>query len=160
MDLTQRQDVAWIHLAQYMVYWWPLVNTEMNTTSGCGMDSSGSVYGVLVASCEHGNEHVRMWHGFIWLSVWCTGGLLWTRKWTRQDVAWIHLAQYMVYWRPLVNTEMNIRINFYMKNSLIWCIFNENHKSITFVRNISCLYCTQTTLHVSAIQPSSGVSHI
>jgi hypothetical protein len=37
-----------------------------------------------------------------------------------------------------------------------WCIllrsyFNENHKSITFVRNLSCLYCTQITLHVSAI---------
>jgi hypothetical protein len=33
--------------------------------------------------------------------------------------------------------------------------FNENHKSIAFVRNLSCLYCTQynTTLHVSAIQP-------
>jgi hypothetical protein len=38
--------------------------------------------------------------------------------------------------------------------------FNENHKSITFVRNLSCLYCTQTTLHVSAIRPSSGASHI
>jgi hypothetical protein len=35
-----------------------------------------------------------------------------------------------------------------------------NHKSITFVRNLSRLYCTQTTLHVSAIRPSSGVSHI
>jgi hypothetical protein len=23
------------------------------------------------------------------------------------------------------------------------CKFNENHKSITFVRNLSCLYCTQ-----------------
>jgi hypothetical protein len=45
-----------------------------------------------------------------------------------------------------------------------WCIllllcFNEND-STTFVRNLSCLYCTQTTLHVSAIQPSSGVSFI
>jgi hypothetical protein len=40
------------------------------------------------------------------------------------------------------------------------CEGNENHKSITFVRNLSCLYCTQTTLHVSAIQPSSGVSYI
>jgi hypothetical protein len=37
--------------------------------------------------------------------------------------------------------------------------FNEND-STTFVRNLSCLYCTQTTLHVSAIQPSSGVSYI
>jgi hypothetical protein len=42
---------------------------------------------------------------------------------------------------------------------LDWCIllrlcFNENHKSITFVCNLSCLYCTQTTLHVSAM-PSS-----
>jgi hypothetical protein len=48
---------------------------------------------------------------------------------------------------------------------LYWCIllrscFDENHKSITFVRNLSCLYCTQTTLHVSAIRPSSSVSHI
>jgi hypothetical protein len=25
-------------------------------------------------------------------------------------------------------------------------VFNENHKSITFVCNLSCLYCTQTTL--------------
>jgi hypothetical protein len=46
-----------------------------------------------------------------------------------------------------------------------WCIllrscFNENHKSISFVRNLLCLYCTQTTLHVSAIQPSSSVSYI
>jgi hypothetical protein len=34
-------------------------------------------------------------------------------------------------------------------------VFNENHKSIAFVRNLSRLYCTQynTTLHVSAIQP-------
>jgi hypothetical protein len=35
-----------------------------------------------------------------------------------------------------------------------WCIlllscFNENHKSIAFVSNLSCLYCTQITLHVS-----------
>jgi hypothetical protein len=45
-----------------------------------------------------------------------------------------------------------------------WCFllrlyFNEND-SDTFVRNLSCLYCTQTTLHVLAIQPSSGVSYI
>jgi hypothetical protein len=41
-------------------------------------------------------------------------------------------------------------------------VFNENHKSITFVRNLSRLYYAQynTTLHVSAIQPSSGVSYI
>jgi hypothetical protein len=41
-------------------------------------------------------------------------------------------------------------------------VFNENHKSIAFVRNLSRLYCTQynTTLHVSAIQPSSGVLYI
>jgi hypothetical protein len=39
---------------------------------------------------------------------------------------------------------------------------NENRKSIAFVRNLSRLYCTQynTTLHVSAIRPSSGVSCI
>jgi hypothetical protein len=41
-------------------------------------------------------------------------------------------------------------------------VFNENHKSIASVRNLSRLYCTQynTTLRVSAIRPSSGVSYI
>jgi hypothetical protein len=41
-------------------------------------------------------------------------------------------------------------------------VFNENHKSIPFVRNLSRLYCTQynITLHVSAIRPSSGVLYI
>jgi hypothetical protein len=41
-------------------------------------------------------------------------------------------------------------------------VFNENQKSIAFVRNLSRLYCTQynTALHVSAIQSSSGVSYI
>jgi hypothetical protein len=39
---------------------------------------------------------------------------------------------------------------------------NKNHKSISIVRNLSCLSCTQynTTLHVSAIRPSSSVSCI
>jgi hypothetical protein len=36
----------------------------------------------------------------------------------------------------------------------------ENNNSITFVRNLSCLYYTQTAVHVSAIHPSSGVSYI
>jgi hypothetical protein len=52
--------------------------------------------------------------------------------------------------------------NTYSPNQILFVLNmdNENNKSITFVRNLSCLYCTQTTLHVSAIQPSPGVSHI
>jgi hypothetical protein len=54
-----------------------------------------------------------------------------------------------------------IRINLYSPNlglvHPVEPVFNENHKSIAFVRSLSCLYCTQynATLHVSDIQPSS-----
>jgi hypothetical protein len=58
-------------------------------------------------------------------------------------------------WRKLHNEELH---DLYSLPSII----SENNKSIAFVRNLSRIYCTQynTTLHVSAIQPSSGVSYI
>jgi hypothetical protein len=58
--------------------------------------------------------------------------------------------------------DESLRMSSYLDLGLVHPVapvFNENYKSITFVRNLSCLYCTQTTLHVSAIRPSSGVCY-
>jgi hypothetical protein len=57
------------------------------------------------------------------------------------------------------SSKCGLKIQLNSRLILGWCIllrfyYNKND-STTFVRKLSCLYCTQTTLHVSVIQPSS-----
>jgi hypothetical protein len=79
-------------------------------------------------------------------------------------LVWFYLKQFRKYTsllsRKLFIVIMYILIKCNEHNSLnlglvhpVAPLFNENHKSIDFVSNLSRLYCTQynTTLHVSAI---------
>jgi hypothetical protein len=63
---------------------------------------------------------------------------------------------------PTITHRLNVWSHNLVLVHPVVLVFNENHKSIACVRNLSCLYCTQynTTLHVSAIRPSSSVSYI
>jgi hypothetical protein len=103
--------------------------------------------------------------------VWLIASLSKINENQRTEIGWSILRQNKQVWKNLVRRTMALKggspeittTTGYLNLGLVHPVepvFNENHKSIAFVSNLSCLYCTQITLHVSAIRPSSSVLYI